>query len=121
MTTLQFKRAFNYEGSFDNAIYNIKNILSPKLNEGEPLICSYKEDGEVKYFLAVGAQDGNLVVHPTFKNQDDFITHVKRYAGVDLQNMVSDDSDITISFDETLNKYTFAIKDNILNLNWKEL
>lgn len=121
MTTLQFKRAIDYVGGFDSAVYNIKHNLSPSLKPGEPLICSYKEDDETKYFLAIGADNGNVVIHPTFKDQEDFIYHIKRYAGVDFLTIISDNSDITISLDESTNKYTFKIKDDILNLNWKEL
>ena len=39
--TLQFKRVFNYEGSMDKALENIKTKLNPALKEGEPIVCSY--------------------------------------------------------------------------------
>lgn len=121
MATLQFKRVFNYTGSFDDALYNIKNRLNPALEDGEPLICSYTEDGITKYFLAIGAGRGKVVVHPTFNDQSDFIASIKKYAGVDLSNMISDESDINVTLDNNTNKYVFKLKDNVLNINWVQL
>lgn len=121
MATLQFKRVFNYTGNFDDALYNIKNNLNPSLQSGEPLICSYTEDGTIRYFLAIGAGSGRVVVHPTFNNQSDFITSIKRYAGVDLTEMTSEDSDFTVILDPETNKYIFKLKDDILNINWMQL
>lgn len=121
MATLQFKRVFNYTGSMDNALYNIKNNLNPALSEGEPLVCSYKEDEKLRYFLAIGASEGRVVVHPVFDDQSDFIESIKRYAGVDLTEMISDESDFTVEFNSDTNKYIFKIKDEILNINWIQL
>lgn len=118
---LQFKRVFNYTGSFDDALYNIKNKLNPALEDGEPLICSYTEDGVTKYFVAVGSGSGKCVVYPTFADQSDFIASIKKHAGTDLANMISDDSDFTITLDKNTNKYVFKIKDNIANINWIRL
>lgn len=39
--TIQFKHVVNYEGSFADAVKNIKSL---GLKPGEPLLCSYKED-----------------------------------------------------------------------------
>ena len=121
MATLQFKRIFNYTGSMDDALYNIKNNLNPALAEGEPLICSYKDGGVLRYFLAIGASDRKVVVHPVFDDQSDFIESIKRYAGIDLTEMISDESDFTVEFDSDTNRYIFKIKDEILNINWIQL
>lgn len=117
MTTLQFKRVFNYTGSMDDALYNIKNNLNPALSDGEPLICSYKEADVIRYFLAIGSGSGRVVVHPTFESQSDFIDSVRKYAGTDLTELISEDSDFTIELDSQTNKYRFKIKDEILNIN----
>ena len=120
MATLQFKRVFNYAGSMDDALRNIKTKLTPSLAEGEPLICSYKENDKICYFLAIGAAEGRVVVHPVFDDQADFIASIKRYAGVDLTTMISDESDFTIELDAD-GRYIFKIKDDILNINWIQL
>ena len=121
MATLQFKRVFNYTGSFEDAVYNIENKLTPMLGDGEPLLCSYKEDGVVRYFLAVGIGEGKVVVHPTFEDQSDFIASIKKYAGVDLTEMIAEDSDFSVYKNPATNKYTLKIKDNILSINWIQL
>lgn len=121
MATLQFKRVFNYTGSMDEALYNIKNNLNPALAEGEPLICSYKDGEKLRYFLAIGAAENRVVAHPVYDDQSDFIESIKRYAGVDLTKMISDESDLAVEFDSGANKYIFKLKDDILNINWIEL
>lgn len=118
---LQFKRVFNYRGTMDKALENIKTKLSPALAEGEPLVCSYLEDGNVKYFLAIGMANNAVKVFPSFDSQADFISFIRKYAGNDLINMISEDSDFTIELDSN-NRYIFKIKDDILaNFNWVEL
>lgn len=118
---LQFKRVFNYRGSMDKALENIKTKLSPALAEGEPLICSYLEDTIVKYFLCIGMDNGAVKVFPSFDSQADFISFIRKYAGNDLINMTSEESDFTIELDSN-NRYIFKIKEDILaNFNWVEL
>lgn len=121
MATLQFKRVFNYAGSMNDALHNIKTKLNPALTDGEPLICSYMEDGSKKFFLAIGAGEGRVAVHPTFDNQSDFIESIRKYAGTNLIEMFSEDSDFMITLDPETNKYIFKIKDNIVNINWIQL
>lgn len=118
---LQFKRVFNYRGSMDKALENIKTKLNPALLEGEPLICSYMEDGEVKYFLAIGMDNGKVKVFPSYDSQADFIAFIRKYAGSDLFELISEDSDFTLELDSN-NRYIFKIKEDILaNFNWIEL
>ena len=118
---LQFKRVFNYRGSMDKALENIKTKLSPALAEGEPLVCSYLEDTIVKYFLCIGMDNGAVKVFPSFESQADFISFIRKYAGNDLINMTSEESDFTIELDSN-NRYIFKIKEDILaNFNWVEL
>lgn len=118
---LQFKRVFNYRGSMDKALENIKTKLSPALADGEPLVCSYLEDGVIKYFLAIGIGDGKVKVFPSFESQADFISFIRKYAGNDLIEMISEESDFTIELDSN-NRYIFKIKEDILaNFNWIEL
>lgn len=118
---LQFKRVFNYRGSMDKALENIKTKLNPALLEGEPLICSYMEDGEVKYFLAIGMDNGKVKVFPSYDSQADFIAFIRKYAGSDLFELISEDSDFTLELDSN-NRYIFKIKEDMLaNFNWVEL
>lgn len=118
---LQFKRVFNYRGSMDKALENIKTKLSPALAEGEPLVCSYYDGNTVKYFLAIGVANNAVKVFPSFDSQADFISFIRKYAGNDLINMISEDSDFTIELDSN-SRYIFKIKDGILaNFNWVEL
>lgn len=117
-TTLQFRRVFNYQGSMDKALEAIKTLLSPALAEGEPLVCSYKEDNTIKYFLAVGMDSGRVKVFPSFDNQSDFITFIRKYSGTDLMSMISDESDFTVELGSD-NKYILKIKEDLLaNFNW---
>ena len=113
VNTLQFKRVFNYRGSMDKALENIKTKLSPALMDGEPIVCSYYEDDAVKYFLAIGMTNNAVKVFPSFDSQADFIAFIRKYAGNDLINMISEDSDFTIELDSN-NRYIFKIKDDIL-------
>ena len=118
---MQFKRVFNYRGTMDKALENIKTKLSPALAEGEPLVCSYLENEVIKYFLAIGMKDGKVKVFPSFDSQADFVFFIRKYAGNDLTEMISEESDFTIELDSN-NRYIFKIKDDILaNFNWIEL
>ena len=118
---LQFKRVFSYRGSMDKALENIKTKLSPALQEGEPIICSYFENDQAKYFLAIGMNGGRVRVFPSFENQSDFIAFIRKYAGNDLFEMISDESDFSIELDSN-NRYIFKIKNELLaNFNWIEL
>ena len=116
MAILQFKRVFNYAGSFDNALYNIQHKLNPALHDGEPLMCSYQDGSDIKFFVAVGAGEGRVVVHPTFSSQDELIAYIKKHAGTssDLKDLISEDSDFVVNPVED-GRYVFKIKEDILN------
>ena len=113
MGKLQFRRIFDYKGSMDKALENIKTKLSPALADGEPLVCSYVEDSETKYFLAVGMGSGNVKVFQSFSDQADFIAFIRKYAGNDLENSISDESDFTIEVNSE-GKYILKVKEDLL-------
>lgn len=110
---LQFKRVFNYTGTMDKALENIKTKLSPALSDGEPIICSYMDGADVKYFLAVGAGQGKIKVFPSFDNESDFISFIRKYSGGDLISAISEESDFNVELDSN-NRYIFKIKEDIL-------
>jgi hypothetical protein len=116
MATLQFKRVFNYTGNFDDALYNIKNKLNPALKDGEPMLCSYREGSDSRFFIAIGAGDGKVVIHPSFNNQSELIAYIKKHAGtsIKLEDLISEESDFIVS-NSSENKYVFKIKDDVLN------
>lgn len=113
MATIQFKRILNYDGTFDEAVAYVNSHLSTlKLSDGEPIIVSYNNDGELSYFLIIYVK-GKLKVFPSFANQSDFVSFVKKVTGSDLVNSITDDSDITIEYDESSAKYRYKLKDNL--------
>lgn len=110
---IQFKRAFNYRGTLSQALDAIKNNLKPKLMPGEPLMCSYLEDGAIKYFLAIGIDGKRIQVFPTFDTVGEFAEFIRKCSGNDLTLIISEDSDFTVSTDAD-GKYIFKMKDNLL-------
>lgn len=123
MATIQFKRTFAYTGSFDEALYNIKNHLTPPLADGEPLMCSYKEDDDLRFFIAIGAGTNGVKVYPMFDDQYDFRDYLKKHLDIeiDLSKIVSNDSDLIVSLDQSSKQHTLKIKEEILNVNWNQL
>ena len=118
---IQFKRVFSFKGTMDEAIANIKTRLNPALMEGEPIICSYLDNGVINYFLAIGMDEGALKVFPSFDSMDDFVSFIRKYAGSDLKALISEDSDFTVELDSN-NRYILKIKKDLLsNFNWVEL
>lgn len=115
MAAIQFKRVLDYEGPIEKAIENISAHI--RLEDGEPLLCSYKDVGGIKtkYFLAIGAK-GNLRIFPSFDDMNEVINFIKTHStGISLEN-TSDDSDITVSVNED-NKYVFKLKDELKGNN----
>lgn len=119
MAQIQFKRILNSEKSLDDTIDALNTRLNPPLQEGEPIICSYKE-GEIKRFLiAVGTNDGARII-PSFKNQQEIDEYIKsRSTGINLADQISKDSDLEITTGSD-GKLKFNIKDNLKNV-WKNL
>ena len=117
----QFKRVFSFKGTMDEAIANIKTRLNPALMEGEPIICSYLDNGVMNYFLAIGMDEGTLKVFPSFDSMDDFVSFIRKYSGSDLIDLISEDSDFTVELDSN-HRYILKIKKDLLsNFNWVEL
>ena len=119
MAQIQFKRILNSEESLEDTIDALNTRLNPPLQEGEPILCSYKE-GEIKRFLiAVGTNDGARIM-PSFKNQQEIDEYIKtRSTGVNLADQISKDSEIEVTTGSD-GKLKFNIKDNLKNI-WKNL
>lgn len=119
MAQIQFKRILNSEKSLEDTIIALRTQLNPPLQEGEPILCSYKE-GEIKRFLiAVGTNDGARIM-PSFKNQQEIDEYIKtRSTGINLADQISTDSDIEITTGSD-GKLKFNIKDDLKNV-WKNL
>ena len=119
MAQIQFKRILNSEKSLEDTVIALNTLLDPPLQEGEPILCSYK-DGEIKRFLiAVGTNDG-IRIMPSFKNQQEIDDYIKtRSTGINLADQISKDSDLEITTGSD-GKLKFNIKDNLKNV-WKNL
>lgn len=119
MAQIQFKRILNSEKSLEDTIIALNTKLDPPLQEGEPILCSYKE-GEIKRFLiAVGTNDGVRIM-PSFKNQQEIDEYIKnRSTGINLADQISKDSDLEITTGSD-GKLKFNIKDDLKNI-WKNL
>lgn len=119
MAQIQFKRILNSEKSLEDTVIALNTLLDPPLQEGEPILCSYKE-GEIKRFLiAVGTNDGARIM-PSFKNQQEIDDYIKtRSTGINLADQISKDSDLEITTGSD-GKLKFNIKDNLKNV-WKNL
>lgn len=119
MAQIQFKRILNSEKSLEDTVIALNTKLDPPLQEGEPILCSYKE-GEIKRFLiAVGTNDGVRIM-PSFKNQQEIDEYIKsKSTGINLADQISKDSDIEITTGSD-GKLKFNIKDDLKNV-WKNL
>ena len=115
MAQIQFKRILNSEKSLEDTVIALNAQLDPPLQEGEPILCSYK-DGEIKRFLiAVGTNDGARIM-PSFKNEQEIDEYIKsRSTGINLADQISKDSDIEI-ITESDGKLKFNIKDDFKNV-----
>ena len=115
MAQIQFKRILNSEKSLEDTIVALNTQLDPPLQEGEPILCSYKE-GEIKRFLiAVGTNDGVRII-PSFRNEQEIDDYIKsKSTGINLADQISKDSDIEITTGSD-GKLKFNIKDNLKNV-----
>lgn len=116
---IQLKRVLNYTGSIDDAITCIRTKLNPPLDEGEPIICSYTEEGITKYFLGVctNSDEQKIIIYPAYESLNDFIGFIdkliKQSGGVSDTN-VSSDSDVSITKDPG-GLYILKLKANVIN------
>lgn len=118
MSTLQFKRNLSYGGDLASAIDKIKNNLDPKLQPGEPLLCSYDDNGKTRYLIAIGIQNGDVRIIPAFENLDEIKNLVGPSGNFDIDN-ISNHSDITAETDSE-GKMVLKIKDELKNI-WIKL
>lgn len=121
MGKIQFKRVHAYEGSFKNAV---KHINALNLQPGEPFLCSYKEDDEIRYFLSIGTV-GAVKFFPVFSNFDDFSEFIKNKLGgdfkIDLESIISEESDIEVQGMDSEGKTIVKIKKDLLTSQWEWL
>lgn len=119
MAQIQFKRILNSEKSLEDTIIALNTLVEPPIQDGEPILCSYKE-GEIKRFLiAVGTNDGVRIM-PSFKNQQEIDEYIKtRSTGINLADQISMDSDLEITTGSD-GKLKFNIKDEF-KTNWETL
>ena len=122
---IQFDRVVGFTGSFNEAVKNIKEKVT--LLPGEPLVCSYRENGVDSFFLAIGTifqGAPKIKVFPAFDDFTDFENFVKSKCGSDVsfdfKNSISEESDIAISEDSD-GKYVLKIKGEVSPSKWEEL
>lgn len=122
---IQFDRVVGFTGSFNEAVKNIKEKVT--LLPGEPLVCSYRENGVDSFFLAIGTifqGTPKIKVFPAFDDFTDFENFVKSKCGSDVsfdfKNSISEESDIAISEDSD-GKYILKIKGEVSPSKWEEL
>lgn len=110
--TLQFKRNLSFGGSLQEAIQKITDL---QLQVGEPLLCSYNDNGSTKLILAFGVGDGNVRIIPAFNDYNEIINFIKNNnVEINLKEQISDESDFLISTGND-DKLIFKIKDNLKN------
>lgn len=118
MSTIQFKRNLSFGGDLVSAIDKIKNNLNPKLQPGEPLLCSYDDNGTTKYMLAIGVNNGDIRIIPSFESIDEIKNLVGPSGNFDIDN-ISTSSDILAETDAD-GKMVLKIKDELKNI-WIKL
>lgn len=115
---IQFKRVLEHSGTLDEAVYNIHNRLVDDNGEkltllpGEPMLCSYLEDGATKYLLAIGIGGGNFTIIPAFNDTEAIYNFLNNSSGLDN---ISDDSDIEVTYDEN-GLAVLKVKDSLKNI-----
>lgn len=114
MSTIQFKRNLSFGGNLATAIDKIKNNLNPKLQPGEPLLCSYDDNGITKYMLAIGVDNGNIRIIPSFESVEEIKNLVGPSGNFDIDN-ISTNSDIYAEAD-TDGTMILKIKDELKNI-----
>lgn len=117
MALIQFKRALDFNGSLNEAINKIQN-LTPKIEPGEPLLCSYNDNGITKYLLALGVDtSGNIRIIPAFTDLEELNDYIKAHVTeLNLKDSISEESDLKIEGLGSDNKPIFKIKDDLKNI-----
>lgn len=119
MGKIQFKRVSQYEGSFEDAVNHINNL---NLQPGEPFLCSYKDNEDLRYFLSIGTINA-VKFFPVFSNFTDFSEFIKNKLGrdfqIDLELSVSKESDIEIDGIDSEGKTILKIKKDLFTNEWE--
>lgn len=111
---LQIKRNLRFEGSLHEAISAIAH-LEPKLSDGEPLLCRYKENESYKYFVCIGVGNGSVRVLPSYNDIDELIAFIQNNAQkLNIIDSISDKSDLSATTDSD-GKVILKLKDTINN------
>ena len=118
MAQIQFKRILNCTDSFNVATEKIRN-LEPKLKDGEPLLCSYNDNGITKYLIAIGVAD-NIRIIPSFTDENDIISYIQKHSvnlNINIKDYISysEESDLNVELDDE-NKMIFKVKDKLKNI-----
>lgn len=122
---IQFNRHTGFEGTFSEAVQNIKTHCN--LQPGEPMICSYKEsDGDIRWFLAVGTSFkgiSDVKIFPAFTDFEDFSEFVKKKVNIEVtpELELSDQSDVEITDYDSDNKPILKIKGELSGNVWEVL
>lgn len=115
---LQFKRNLSFNGSLQEAIQKITDL---QLQVGEPLLCSYNDNGSTKLILAFGVGEGNVRIIPAFNDYNEIINFIKsNNVEINLREQISNKSDFSVESTDEDGKLIFKIKDNLKN-NWIDL
>lgn len=116
MAQIQFKRILNYNGGLQDAIANINSNLNHPLAPGEPLICSYKDNGIDKLILAIGVSENNVRIIPAFNDYEEIINFIKNNnVVINFKDQISEESDFNITESESDGKLIFTLKDDFKN------
>lgn len=127
MEQIKFRRVIDYEGTFSQAVAHINKL---PLDPGEPFLCSYKENEEIRYFLAIGTTfkgQPTIKFFPAFSDFEDFRTFVKNKIGIEVQvdfaESISSESDVVVGGVDSGGKTILKIKDGVISGNsfWEKL
>ena len=115
MAVIQFKRVLDfYPDGFDyaSALARLKTL---EWKDGEPVICSYNDNGELKYLFAIQAS-GNLHSFPMFASLQEIKNFIQSNSSIiNIIDSISEESDVTASAD-TSGKLILKVKDNFKNV-----
>ncbi len=115
MGVIQFKRVLNYfPNGFD---YNaaIDKLKTLTWVDGEPVICSYNHNGELKYLFAIQAS-GNLHTFPMFNSFEEIQNFIQSNSSIiNIIDSISEESDISASQDSS-GKLILKVKDDFKNV-----